>query len=66
MLSGKSAWQEGEKEVIATTSHGEKIYILMPPKPGQFVRRAWSNTGRRIRTSIDGVIPPGVVESIAC
>lgn len=55
MLSGKSAWQEVEKEVIATTSHGEKIYILKPPKPGQFVRRAWSNTGRRIRTSIENV-----------
>lgn len=55
MLSGKSVWQEGEKEVIATTSHGEKIYILKPPKPGQFVRRAWSNTGRRIRTSIENV-----------
>ena len=53
VLSGKWTWQEGEKEVIATTSHGEKIYILKPPKPGQFVRRAWRNTGRRIRTSIE-------------
>ncbi|MDK8824418.1 hypothetical protein QP980_11205 [Corynebacterium coyleae] len=55
MTSGDSVWQEGEKEVIATTSHGEKIYIQKPPKPGQFVRRAWRNTGRRIRTSMEYV-----------
>ena len=53
MLSGESAWQEREKEVIATTSYGEEIYILRPPKPGQFVRRAWSNTGKRIRASME-------------
>lgn len=53
MNMGTMPRQEGEKKVIATTSKGEKIYILNPPKPGQVARRAWSNTGRRIRTSME-------------
>lgn len=53
MTMGTMPRRESDRKVIATTSHGEKIYILKPPRSGQFVRRAWSNTGRRIRTSME-------------
>ena len=53
MTMGTMPRRESDRKVIATTNRGEEIYILKPPRSGQFVRRAWNNTGKRIRTSME-------------